>query len=175
MVKALALVLFAVELGAGFGTASAELVSTSSNAVEVDIRVEVVESAESVIAHLVFEDEPELVLPLLQREAGVFGIRTELKRVNYQVVFELLGPDPQQSQPHSLMALGLEIEGESVGTTTTSGPSSGAIDEASNWLWLALAFGAAALSALAFWVLGGDDQSSSDTDSTGADGDESLA
>jgi hypothetical protein len=166
MLRVLFQVLLAVELGAGFGTASAELISTSSNAMEVDLRVEVTQSAESVIAHLLAEGETPIALPLLQREAGVFGIRTELKQVNYQVVFELLGPDTTQSEPHSLMELGVELPGAEPVSTTTTDPEA-LPEDVTRWLWLAVAFAAAALSALAFWVLGGDfRQSSSDEAST---------
>lgn len=172
MLRSIAHVLLAIELGAGFGTASAELVSTSSNAIEVDLRVEVTQSAETVIAHLVAEGEASLALPLLQREPGVFGIRTELKPINYRVVFELFGPDPAQSEPRSLSELGVAIPGaESRATTTTAPEELG--EDVTRWLWLAIAFGAASLSALAFWVLGGDvRQVSSTDDSTGSpDGD----
>ena len=160
MLRILVHVLLAVELGAGFGTASAELISTSSNAMEVDLRVEVTQSAESVIAHLLADGETPIALPLLQREAGVFGIRTELKQVNYRVVFELLGPDSAQSEPHSLMALGVQLPGVEAVSTTTTDPEA-LPEDVTRWLWLAVAFAAAALSALAFWVLGGDDRHSS--------------
>jgi hypothetical protein len=172
MLTTLAHVLLAIELGAGFGAASAELVSTTSNAIQVDLRVEVTQSAETVIAHLVSEGEPPLALPLLQREPGVFGIRTELKPINYRVVFELFGPDPAQSEPRSLTELGVEFPaGGSAGTTTTNPDD--LPEDVTRWLWLAIAFGAASLSALAFWVLGGDErQVSSTVDSTeSADGD----
>lgn len=169
MLRSLSVVLLAVELGAGFGTASAELVSTSSNAIEVDIRVEVTQSAETVIAHLVSEGESPLALPLLQREPGVFAIRTELRPINYRVVFELFGPDPAQSDPRSLMELGIEFPIGAAGTTTTTSPED-LPEDVTRWMWLAVAFGAASLSALAFWVLGGDDrQLSSSDDSTGSE------
>ena len=157
MLRILVHVLLAVELGAGFGTASAELISTSSNAMEVDLRVEVTQSAESVVAHLLAEGETPIVLPLLQREAGVFGIRTELKQVNYRVIFELLGTETARSEPHSLMELGLELPGAEPVSTTTTDPEV-LPEDVTRWLWLAVAFGAAALSALAFWVLGGRDR-----------------
>ncbi len=163
MLKALAHVLLAVELGAGFGAASAELVSTSTNAIEVDLRVEVTQSAETVIAHLIAEGESPVTLPLLQREPGVFGIRTELKPINYRVVFELFGPDPAQSEPRSLMELGVSFAGGESQATTTTNPEELPLD-VTRWLWLAIAFGAASLSALAFWVLGGDDRQVSSTD-----------
>jgi hypothetical protein len=169
MLRTVAHILLAVELGAGFGTASAELISTSSNAIEVDLRVEVTQSADSVIAHLLAEGETPIVLPFLQREAGVFGIRTELKQVNYRVIFELLGPEPAQSEPRTLTELGLEFPGADPVSTTTTDPEA-LPASVTSWLWLAIAFGAAALSALAFWALGGENrQSSSEEASTDSD------
>jgi hypothetical protein len=89
-----------------------------------------------------------------------------LKQVNYRVVFELLGPDTAQSEPYSLMELGVELPGAEPVSTTTTDPEA-LPEDVTRWLWLAVAFAAAALSALAFWVLGGDvRQSSSDEAST---------
>jgi hypothetical protein len=163
VLRSLAHILLAIELGAGFGAASAELVSTSSNAVEVDLRVEVTQSAETVIAHLVAEGESAIALPLLQREPGQFGIRTELKPIDYRVVFELFGPDPAQSEPVFLSELGASIPDGHSQTPTTTIPE-GLPESATRWMWLAIAFGAASLSALAFWVLGGDGRQVSSTD-----------
>lgn len=163
MLRSLAHILLAIELGAGFGAASAELISTSSNAIEVDLRVEVTQSAETVIAHFVAEGESPIALPLLQREPGVFGIRTELKPINYRVVFELFGPDPAQSEPRSLVELGIEFPVGVPESTTTTDPED-LPEGVTRWLWLAIAFGAASLSALAFWVLGGEEPQVSSTD-----------
>jgi hypothetical protein len=166
MIRYLSLILFVVELGAGFGPASATVVSTSSNAIEVELRVVVEESAEAVVAHLVFEEEPELVIPLLQRQGGDFAISTELPPHNYQVVFEALGSEPFSSDPVSLTELGAVFASTPSSTTTTETP--GLSDDTRRWGWLGLALAAAALSALAFWVLGGrdgEDQESSDSDS----------
>ena len=172
MLRSIAHVLLAIELGAGFGAASAELVSTSLNAIQVDLRIEVTQSAETVVAHLMAEGEAPVALPLLPREPGVFGIRTELKPINYRVVFELFGPDPAQSEPHSLTELGVEFPVAGSESTTTTNPE-GLPDDVTRWLWLAIAFGAASLSALAFWVLGGDDRqvSSADDPTESDDGD----
>lgn len=166
MLRTLAHVLLAVELGAGFGAASAELVSTTSNAIQVDLRVEVTQSAEAVIAHLLAEGESPLALPLLQREPGIFGIRTEVEAINYRVVFELFGPEPARSEPVSLMELGVEFSDDGPESPTTTDPEE-LPEDVSRWLWLAIAFGAASLSALAFWALGGEDRQVSSTgDST---------
>lgn len=156
MVRIASLVFLAVQVGAGFGAASAELISTTSNAMEIELRVEVRQSAESVVAHLAFPGVEPLTLPLLQRETGEYGIRTELMPFNYQVVFELVGGDAATSRQHSLAELGVELPtGSPIETTTTADP--GLSGETRRWGWLGLALGAAALSALAFWVLGGED------------------
>jgi hypothetical protein len=72
-----------------------------------------------------------------------------------------------------LVELGVEFPRTDPVSTTTTDPEV-LPEDVTRWLWLAVAFGAAALSALAFWVLGGNDrQSSSDeaasTDSAAAD------
>lgn len=161
MINVLAVFLLAVELGTGFGTASAELFSTTSNAMEIELRVEVKQSADTVVAHLSFPDQNPVTLPLVSREQGVFGIRTEVSRFNYQVVFETVGDTGAQSTPHSLVELGLEFPADTTSTTATS-LDQGFTSATTNWGWLAIALGAAALSLLALWVLGGDDQAESE-------------
>lgn len=162
MLKALAVILLAAELGAGFTGASAELVSTRTNAVEVQIRVEIDHQAESVVAHLTFPGRSSVLIPLVREDDGVYSIRTELMPINYQVVFESLGPNAASSEPASLMELGLvfESEGSDQVPISANAVDAGLDEDTQRWGWLAVAFGAAALSALAFWVLGGDSQSS---------------
>lgn len=165
MIKTLLAVVLALELGTGFGAASAELISTTGNAMEIELRVEIRQSAQAVVAHLAFEEETPITLPLAQRESGVFGIRTEVAKINYRVVFEIVGSDVARSDPYSLMELGLVFPTGAT-NSTTSAPSQGLSAATRGWGWLALALGAAALSLLAFWALGGkgeDDHASSDT------------
>ena len=146
----------AVVLGGSFGTASATVDSAEGLSMVVDIEVEIETSADSVVAHLSFDDEEEAVLPLLARGDGVFGITTELERRNYVVVFEILGPSPALSPPQTLAALGAELV-DSADTTTSAAAADDELgEESQGWLWLAVALGAASLSALAFWVLGAD-------------------
>ncbi len=168
MFRIASLVVLALQVGAGFGAASAELISTTPNAMEVELRVEVLQSPESVVAHLVFPDETPLVIPLVQREDAVFGIRTEIKPLNYQVVFESIGAEGAQSEQNSLTDLGLVFPQPQAETTTTI--ESGLSPATQRWGWLGLGLGAAALSALAFWALGGrePDQDSSGTAPTGS-------
>lgn len=150
------LLLAALVLGGAFGQASATVVSHDGDVMVVELTVEILESAESVVAHLSFQGEPELTLPLLDRGSGVFGLRTELEPKNYFVVFETLGSGGQSSDPVSLTDLGAEF-GPDRGTTTTTEAEEGLSDESQRMLWLAVALGAASLSLLAFWTLGGRD------------------
>lgn len=150
------LLLAAVVLGGAFGQASATVVSQEGDVMVVELTVEILESAESVVAHLSFQGEPELTLPLLDRGGGIFGLRTELEPKNYFVVFETLGEDGDSSDPVSLTDLGAELGSDRSSTTTTE-PDEGLSEESRRMLWLAIALGAASLSLLAFWTLGGRD------------------
>ena len=167
MLSIAALVLVAVELGGGFGDATATVVSTNSESMQVELHVEVTIPADAVLAHLALPGEPNLTLPMLEREDGIYGITTELKKANYQVIFEILGPTSTQSQPVTLGGIGAEIPDGG----TTSADSTEASDVSagtSGWIWLAVAFGAASLSLLTFWVLSGRNDSDEDPDQISA-------
>jgi hypothetical protein len=144
----------AVDVGGGFGGASAEVLSLSEESMEIEIQVEVPSESDVVVVHLVLAGEDPVTLPLVSRGDGVLGITTELKPANYQVVFETLGDTSIQSLPMTLTDLGADIDEslDSAATTTTEG---GFSNVTRGWGWLALAFGAASLAALAFWALGG--------------------
>lgn len=145
----------AIVLGGLFGTASATVESIEDNIMRIDIAVEVTGSTETVVAHLTFDDDPILTLPLLDRGGGTFGIVAELEPKNYVVVFEVVGEEP--SDPVSLSQLGADLL-PGVGATTTTDPEDDTLSEDSRRsLWLAVALGAASLSLIAFWVLGGRD------------------
>ena len=150
--------LLAVQLGGGFGAASATVLSSTEESVRITIEVEVSVSAAAVVAHLVAPGEPQLTLPLLQRSSGVFGITTELRPIDYRVVFEALGERSVQAQPVSLTELGADFSVGQPETTTTTSPGQGPSDETRRWGWLALGLAAASLSTLAFWVLGSGDE-----------------
>lgn len=148
-------VLAAVILGGMFGTATATVESVEDQVMVVDITIEVQSSAEAVVAHLTFDEEPVLTLPLLDRGEGLFGIRTELEPKNYVVVFEVIGEDAESSGPVSLSQMGADLGPESSSATTTTEGEDELSRESRALLWLAIALGAASLSVLAFWVLGG--------------------
>lgn len=147
-------VLAAIEIGGSFGQASATVESISTTVMTVDIEVEVKASAEAVVAHLAYEGDPNITLPLLSRGDGTFGIRTELEPKNYFVVFEAIGDSGEVSDPFSLTDLGADLSGEEAGSGEGDDGLSDGTRQAG---WLALALGAASLSALAFWTLGGRD------------------
>ncbi|MEX1125899.1 MAG: hypothetical protein WD895_10600 [Acidimicrobiia bacterium] len=154
MFRILAFVLLAaVDIGGGFGNATAEVVSLTDDSMEIEIQVEVQGAADAVVVHFALAGEDPVTLPLVSRGEGVFGITTELKPADYQVVFETLGDVSIQSLPVGLTDIGADFTGssESVTGTTEGGVSSAT----QGWGWLALAFGAASLAALAFWALGG--------------------
>ena len=108
---------------------------------------------------------------MVERDDESFGVTTEVKAANYQVVFEALGDPGAQSSPVSLIELGAALArgSESPDTTESEERSPGT----QRWLWLGVALGAASLSALAFWVLGDrdepDDVDVTDPDARGSD------
>ena len=127
----------------------------------LELGVEVDESADSVLAHLALADEDTITIPMLPRDDGTFGVTTEVKPANYLVVFEAIGDPGAESDPVSLTDLGADLSSTPGTTDLTEDeePSSGT----QQWLWLGVALGAASLSALAFWVLGGRDEREPDT------------
>lgn len=150
--------LAAVQLSGAFGIASAELIERAPNSITIDLRTEVFVTVDAVVAHLSFDGEPELVLPLLDRGDGLFGLTTQLEARNYVVVFDAIGPRGEVSDPVTLEELGVDLgAGPGGGRATTTEPE-GLTATTQGVGWLAVAFAAASLSALAVWVLGGADE-----------------
>ncbi|MCI0425090.1 MAG: hypothetical protein L0Z49_00245 [Actinobacteria bacterium] len=145
-----AILVAAVEIGGGFGAATASTVTLGSTTMVVDIEVEVARTTETVVAHLSIEDEA-LVIPLLHRGDGIYGVRTEVPRKDHVVVFEILGPNGELSTPITLTQLGADLA-----VAPDRAPEEEGLDESTTrWGWLGLALGAASLSVLAIWVLVG--------------------
>jgi hypothetical protein len=156
MTRLAALLLFAVEVGSGFGVGSASVVSMTDESMIIEVRVEVETSADSVVVHLALPDEDPITLPMLERDDGAYGVTTEVKPANYIVMFEAIGDPGAESDQVSLTDLGVDLSSSSGATTTTE--SEELSTGTQQWLWLGVALGAASLSALAFWVLGGRDR-----------------
>jgi hypothetical protein len=155
MIRFAVALLFAVELGAGFGTATATVESIDDESMVVDLRVEIDGAPDSVVAHLALPDEETITIPMLVREEGVYGVTTEVKPANYMVVFEVIGDEGGESDPVTLGELGVDFSSSAGTTEPEEEPISASTQQ---WLWLGVALGAASLSALAFWVLGGRDE-----------------
>lgn len=85
----------------------------------------------------------------------MFGIRTELEPKNYLVVFEAVGASEGLSAPISLVDLGADLARDVPGVPPRPEEETVLSSGTQQLGWLALALGAASLSALAFWVLGG--------------------
>lgn len=154
------LVLAAVQIGGGFGEASAEVQALTQDSMVIDLQVEVAVTSTAVVAHLTFDDDAPLTIPLLDRGGGVFGTRTELEPKNYFVLFEAVGTPGEVSQPVSLTDLGADLDSPLVATTRPRvGQDEGLTPETQRFGWLALALAAASLSALAFWALGDREES----------------
>jgi hypothetical protein len=143
----------AVVLGGVFGSASATVDTIDEEVMVVEIEVEVLGAPGSVVAHLSFQDERTLTLPLLDRGDGSFGIRTELEPKYYFVVFEAVGDESESTQPVTLAQMGADL-GTGTGGSQGEPGDEGMSPASTRWLWLSVALGAASLSALAFWVLG---------------------
>jgi hypothetical protein len=117
--------------------------------------------------HLALPDEETITLPMLERDDGAYGVTTEVKPANYIVMFEAIGDPGAQSDQASLTELGVDLSSTADTTTTTTTEELTAGTQ--QWLWLGVALGAASLSALAFWVLGGrDDDDEADEPGNGS-------
>jgi hypothetical protein len=154
MIRGAATILLAAELGAGFGTAAATVVSTTDQSMVVDLHVGIETPADSVVAHFSIPGEETVVIPLLPRDGVTYGVTTELKLADYQVVFEAVGPEGAVSNAVRLSEMGVDTSfGEQPTATIDTGDERS--PETRRWLWLGVALGAGSLSVLAFWALGG--------------------
>ena len=126
----------------------------SASTMEIDLEVSAPPGG-SVVAHLIEPGgAPQLTVALRERSPGRYGGITEVRRVDFVVVFEALGLVDAQSEPARLTALGLDraILGALPVSPTTS-EAGGVSNERAQWGWLGLALGSLSLAALALWAL----------------------
>ena len=102
----LALILAVVEIGGGFGGASAGGTETTATTMEVDLSVTLSGSAGPVLAHLVLPGDSQTV-PLVERGGGTWEVLVELRRADWLVVFEDVATG-ELSDSRSLTRLGLD-------------------------------------------------------------------
>lgn len=130
-----------------FGAASASVESSDDGGLVVQIDVEVSGDPATVAARFGW-DNHELVLPLRDQGAGVFGATTRFPLVkDYTVVFEAIGEETFVSEPMSLTDIGAVVE---------SAPGAVDADERaarSFSPWLTLGLGLTALSILALLLV----------------------
>ena len=163
----LATIVLSLFLGGGFGEATATVESIEGDSMVLTLEVELNTSAEAVVAHLAFDDEPQIALPLLDRGGGIFGITTETALKNYAVVFEAIGSDAELSTPALLSDLGADFADNDVPTpATVPEEPEGLSPETRSIGWLALALAAGSLSLLAVWVIIGRDKEDDGSDLT---------
>ena len=152
-------------LGGAFGNASATVDAIDDDSMVLTLEVEIAVSTQAVIAHLAFDDEPQIALPLLDRGGGLFGITTELAPKNYAVVFEAVGSDEELSTPALISDLGAEFGDTDVPTPSTEpDDSDGLSNQTRQYGWLALALAAGSLAVLALWVIIGRDDEETGSD-----------
>lgn len=139
-----------VDLGGVFGRARASGIELSGATMELDLEVEADPEA-VVVSHLIEPGGEQKTVPLVARSSGVFGIRTEVRKIDYVVVFEVVGGLAAQSQPVRLTELGIQpgLLGIVPPTTRTDDFDSAT----TQWGWAGLGFAAAALAVLAYWAL----------------------
>jgi hypothetical protein len=149
----LGVVVAALTVGSPFGSASAEWVADAGDLIEIRLRVEGPE-ASSVVAYVVDVGNAEQRVALVETGPGIYSGRVEVRPADLFVVFEHV-PDGTQSSAVSLTQLGLDpgllVAGGRSPVEEQADP-----EPDSGWGWIALAAGAASLSLLAFWSLGGD-------------------
>ena len=141
-----------VELGGVFGRAVASATSLSADTIQLQLEVEAGEDA-ALVAHLIDPGGTQETIPLSARGTGVFGIRTEVRKTDYLVVFEALeGSVASQSQPLRLTDLG--VDPALVGVLTLPPDEEEEISAATQqWGWAGLGLAAAALTLVALWAL----------------------
>lgn len=171
----LMLFLALIPVGEGFGEGSATAEQIGPDLISVDISVEIPnQSSGSVVVHLIEPGEEQQTVALRNRGSGMFGAVFESRQVDLVAVFESLGTVARQSEPFRLSELG--VDRATLGMAPVRDSLVDVVDEPDDdkdqWGWLGLGFGAAALSLLAVWVLGGedDDGGESDDDEVGDDG-----
>ena len=141
-----------VELGGVFGNAVASATAVTSDTIELDLQVEA-DPAAAVVAHLIEPGGTQETIPLSSRGEGTFGIRTEVRKTDYLVVFEAIeGSLASQSQPMRLTDLGVDPALVGVLTVPPNGDEE-ISDSTRQWGWAGLGLAALALTMVALWAL----------------------
>lgn len=97
-------------LGGGFTGAEVSGRELSTTRMEIEVEVEIDDSVGgSVVAHLVDPGGAQETVALRERSPGVHGGFAEVRRIDYLVIFEVLGEEPERiSEAVRLTDLGLD-------------------------------------------------------------------
>ena len=158
----LTLYALAVSVGGSFGPASADATVIDSSTIEIAVSVEAA-AGSAVVVHALDPGSDQQTVAMLEVASGLYRTRFETRPVDLVVVFEDLASGAE-SDPVRLTDLG--VASDLVGVLELEPVAD---DSESPLGWLALGLALASLSALAFWVLGGDRGRSSPEDSTPTD------
>ena len=141
-----------IDLGGVFGHAVASAEPRTSDEIQLNLEVEADEAA-TVVAHLIDPGGTQETLPLASRGEGIFGVRTEVAKTDYLVVFEAIeGSVASQSQPLRLTDLG--VDPALVGILTAPPTEDEDVsDSTQQWGWAGLGLAALALTLIALWAL----------------------
>ena len=152
-----------VTLAPPFGQAEVTAVPAPGDGLRLEVSVEVFESAVAVLVRGIGDVDELPPVALTDLGDGTWVGIVDLPVVeNISMGFELIpaqGP-ATVSALHTLVELGVDrvvFEPDPVSTTgpeAASPAASGAVDDATEWVWLALAAGAAGLALLLVWVIG---------------------
>lgn len=153
----IAAMIMALGLGGGFTDASAEATVETATSVEVALTVST-DPGSQVVVHAVDPGGEQRTAAMLEAAPGVYRTRLSTRPIDLVIVFENLGTG-EQSDPARLSELGAAPE--LVGALPPAAPPEAPEDF--SLLWLGAGLAAASLSALAFWVLGGDRKRTSGT------------
>lgn len=148
----------AVVLGGDFGVASATGEPAVGNRVLVNLEVEVLVSADVVVAHLIQPGSDQETISLAGDSAGIFRGAATVPKADIVVVFEAVrGPgNSALSSPTTLTELGLDraLLGDLVPPIEASTPSEPS-EGIGGPLLLAILSGVLSLALLAWWVWSG--------------------
>lgn len=167
MIWLVAALLFLVPAGDGFGAASATAEQIGPDRIRIELEV-MIEGSGSVVAHVIEPGGQQETVSLADRGGGEFGAVLESRQIDLVVVFEVLGEDPRQSDPLRLTQLG--VDRATLGMVPPLAEIAEEGDDNTQWGWLGLGMGAAALSLLAVWVLVGSREGGSDSNADGGRG-----
>jgi hypothetical protein len=139
------LIFFAlIDVGAGFGGAEVVGYEATAATIEIDLSVHLADPAGPALVHLTVPGET-LTRPLVERAGREWGAVVQVRRANWQVVFEDVGSGTLSTSV-SLLELGLDPALLGILPSAPTQPEADAAPV--SWSWLVVAAVAATVSVL---------------------------